>query len=86
LGFALLGVSHRSAGHGLHRDSSYVLGDPADGGHPNRVHLRVSITERLSRLVAKPRPLLGFCTFPDPDVQVTDSPGYVFTSPASCHY
>jgi hypothetical protein len=47
LGFAPLGVSHRSACRGLHRDSSYVLGDSADGGHPSRVHLRVSITEQL---------------------------------------
>jgi hypothetical protein len=85
LGFALLGVSHRSACHGLRRDSSCVLGDSADGGHPNRVHLRVSITERLSQFVAEPGPLLGFRTFPNPDVRVTGRPGYVFASPAIHH-
>jgi hypothetical protein len=60
LGFALLGVSDRSACRGLHRDSSCVLNDSADGGHPSRTHLRVSITERLPQPVAGPRPLLGF--------------------------
>jgi hypothetical protein len=86
MGFALLGVSDRSACRDLRRDSSYALSDPADGGHPNHMHLRVSITERLARLVAEPRPLLGFRTAPCPDVQVTDNPGYVFTSPAFRHH
>jgi len=39
--------SIRSVCRGLHRSSSYVLNDSADGGHPNRTHLKVSITERL---------------------------------------
>jgi hypothetical protein len=86
LGFALLGVSHRSAYHGLRRSSSCVLSDPADGGHPSRTHLRVSIADRLPRPVAGPRPLLGFRTFPNPNVQVIRNPGYVFTSPATRHY
>jgi hypothetical protein len=85
LGFALLGVFDRSACHDLRRDSSCVLNGPADGGHPDRMHLGVSIAEQLPRLVAEPGPLLGFRTFPCPDVQVTGSPGYVFTSPAIRH-
>lgn len=56
MGFALLGVFRYSACHGLHRDSSYVLSGSADGGHPNRMHLRVSITEQLPRFVAEPDP------------------------------
>jgi len=47
MGFALLGVSDRPACRDLRRNSSSVLNDPADGGHPNRMHLRVSIAERL---------------------------------------
>jgi hypothetical protein len=85
LGFALLGVFDRPACRGLHRDSSYVLSGSADGGHPNRMHLRVSLAERLPQLVAEPGPLLGFRTFPLPDVRATGDPGYVFTSPASRH-
>jgi len=85
LGFPLLGASDRPACHDLRRDSSCVLSGSADGGHPNRMHLRVSMTERLPRFVAEPEPLLGFRTFPDPSVQVADSPGYVFTSPAVRH-
>jgi hypothetical protein len=60
LGFALLGVSDRPACRGLRRDSSFVLNGSADGGHPSRMHLRVSITERLPRPVAGSGPLLGF--------------------------
>jgi hypothetical protein len=86
LGFALLGVYDRLACRGLRRNSSCVLNGPADGGHPNRMHLRVSIAKRLPRFVAEPRPLLGFRTFPYPDVQVARNPGYVFTSPAIHHY
>jgi hypothetical protein len=35
--------------------------------------------------LTEPGPLLGFRTFPHPDVQVRCDPGYVFTSPASRH-
>jgi hypothetical protein len=52
MGFTLLGVSDRPACRDLRRDSSCVLNDPADGGHPNRMHLRVSVTERLPWPVA----------------------------------
>jgi hypothetical protein len=86
VGFALLGVSHRLACRGLHRNSSYVLGSPTDGGHSSRVHQRVSIAKRLSRSVAGSGPLLGFRTFPSPSVQIHDNPGYVFSSPDACHY
>jgi len=86
LGFALLGVFDRPACRGLRRNSSYVLNGPADGGHPDRMHLRVSLAEQLPRLVAGSGPLLGFRTFPRPDVQASGSPGYVFTSPAIRHY
>jgi hypothetical protein len=33
---------------GFRRKSSYVLGDSTDGGHPKRLHLRVSITVQLA--------------------------------------
>jgi len=85
LGFALLGVSRCLAGRGFHRNSSYVLSDPADGGHPKRMHPRVSIAKRHPRFVTDPGPLVGFRTFPHPDVQAADDPGYVFTSPATRH-
>jgi len=39
--------SNRSACRDLRRGSFCVLSDSADGGHPNRTHLKVSITERL---------------------------------------
>jgi len=78
VGFALLGGSDRLACRSLHRDSSYVLSSPADGGHPSHVHQRVSITKRLPRSVAGSGPLLGFRTFPHPDVQALNNPGYVF--------
>jgi hypothetical protein len=86
LGFAPLGVSHRSACRGLHRDSSYVLGDSADGGHPSRVHLRVSITEQLPDTLPCRDPFWGSCTFPRPDVRASGNPGYEFTSPGTHHY
>jgi len=86
VGFALLGGSDRLACRGLHRNSSYVLSGPTDGGHPSHVHQRVSIAKRLPRSVAGSGPLLGFRTFPHPDVQIADNPGYVFSSPDTCHY
>jgi hypothetical protein len=85
LGFALLGVSCCPACRDLRRNSSYVLNDSADGGHPNHMHLRVSLAGQLPRFVAEPRPLLGFRTLPHPSVQVADNPGYEFTSPDSRH-
>jgi len=86
LGFALLGVFDYPACRDLRRDSSCVLSGSADGGHPDRMHLRVSIAGKLPRLVAESGPLLGFRTFPFPGVQIAGNPGYVFTSPAIHHY
>jgi hypothetical protein len=56
LGFALLGGFRPPACCDLRRNSSYVLSDSADGGHPSRMHLRVSIAGRLPRLVAERDP------------------------------
>jgi hypothetical protein len=82
----LLGVSHRPACCDSRRNSSYVLSGSADGGHPGRMHLRVSIARRLPRPVAGPGPLLGSHTFPFPSVRAANNPGYVFTSPGRHHY
>jgi hypothetical protein len=82
----LLGVSHRPACRDSRRNSSYVLSGSADGGHPGRMHLRVSIARRLPRPVAGPGPLLGSHTFPFPSVRAANNPGYVFTSPGRHHY
>lgn len=47
LGFALIGGCDHLACRDLRRNSSCVLSGPADGGHPDRMHLRVSIAKRL---------------------------------------